>query len=232
MSASGPHRPRRVLVAGATGATGRTLLALPEARGLDLVPHVRPATARERGAPPGALVLDLEDGAALADALQGFTTVVQLIGTMRRRFSRGDTYETSDVGTTRALVSAARAAGVDHLVLLSSVGAGRPFGAYLEAKARAEALVAGSGLDFTIFRPSAFEGAGHRPVPGLAVATRVLGLDRLRPIAVDTLARAILHVAITRDPPCAVLEGASLWFVVDDAAKAAARRLAAGTGPG
>ena len=30
-------------------------------------------------------------------------TVMQLIGTMRNRFSRGDTYESSDIGTTQTL---------------------------------------------------------------------------------------------------------------------------------
>lgn len=213
---------RRIFLAGATGATGQALLALPEADGADLRPHLRPKTAKERGAPPKAVVLDLDDAPALEAALKEATTVVQLIGTMRKRFAAGDTYESSDIGTTRALVEASQRAGIDHLVLLSSVGAGRPVGAYLKAKARAEALVRESGIPYTIFRPSAFAGGGHQPPPGMDTVTRLLGLDRYRPIALEDLARAILHVAATRSPLEAVLEGDTLWHVVDEAKAAGA----------
>ena len=88
-------------------------------------------------------------------------------------------------------------------------------GAYLKAKAKAEALVTGSGIDWTIFRPSAFDGAGHRAPPGLAVMTRLLGLDRFRPIPVEALAAAILYTARAGAPRNVVLEGTSLWQVVE-----------------
>jgi len=147
--------------------------------------------------------------------MRGCTTVLQLIGTMRSRFGAGDTYETSDIGTTRQLVEAAKASGVDHLVLLSSVGAGRPMGAYLKAKAKAEALVRESGIPFTILRPSAFTGTEERQVPGWAQSlTRALGLSRYQPIEVEDLARALLDVAVRRAPLGVALEGGSLWEVV------------------
>ena len=146
------------------------------------IPSVVYGTGSKGKAPEGAAVLELADAPALETALSGAggaggcTTVVQLIGTMRKRFSTGDTYETSDIGTTQQLVDAAKKTGVDHLVLLSSVGAGSPMGAYLQAKARAEAIVRESGIPFTIFRPSAFVGEGHRPPPGMKLLTRALGL--------------------------------------------------------
>lgn len=214
---------RRLFVAGSTGATGRTLLPLAQRRGVQLVPHVRPASAERLGAecPPGAAVLELDDSPALAQALSGQTTVVQLIGTMRKRFSSGDTYESSDIGTTRSLVRAAQGGTVDHIVLLSSVGAGKPRGAYLKAKAEAERLVTESGIDWTIFRPSAFVGEGHSVPWGVAGLTRGLGLHRYRPIPIEQLASAILHVACSQGPLGTVLEGTNLWSVVDDAAAAA-----------
>jgi uncharacterized protein YbjT (DUF2867 family) len=213
--------PRRIFVAGSTGATGRTVLRLAAARGLGdrVVPHLRPRGANTSGAPApaGAIVLDLGDEAALTAALGGFTTVVQLIGTMRKRFAAGDTYESSDIGTTRQLVSAAVRAGVDHVVLLSSVGAGKPVGAYLAAKARAEAIVRESGLAYTIFRPSAFYGEGHAGIPGAKPVLRALGLRRYEPIAVEDLAAGILHVALERAPVGVALEGQPLWSVVEAA---------------
>lgn len=215
---SEPPSPRAVFVAGSTGATGRTLLRLADGRPLELRPHLRPATAARQTAPdPRAAVVDLEDADALAAAVKGCTTVIQLIGTMRKRFASGDTYETSDIGTTRALVRAAKATGVDHFVLLSSVGAGRPIGAYLKAKATAEALVRDSGLRWTIFRPSAFEGEYHRPIPGARRLTRALGLRRYEPIRLEDLAGAMLYVIEHRLPLNEVLEGDALWQTVDAA---------------
>lgn len=210
-------RERKLFIAGATGATGRTLVRLaPEAQ-VDIVPHVRPKSAGRTSFVEQAAVLELDDEGALVEALRPCTTVVQLIGTMRKRFASGDTYETSDIGTTRTLAAAARKAGCDHFVLLSSVGAGRPLGAYLKAKAEAERIARQSGLDWTILRPSAFEGEGHKlPLGGHFLAS-TFGGARFRPIRVEQLARAILHVGKTRSPVEAVLEGRSLWSVVEAA---------------
>ncbi|MFZ5469636.1 MAG: SDR family oxidoreductase [Myxococcota bacterium] len=205
-------KPRVLFVAGSTGATGQVLIRLADAQGLSVVPHVRPQSATK--APARAAVLDLADQAELVKALAECTTVVQLIGTMKKRFASGDTYETSDIGTTRQLVEAAKEAGVDHFLLLSSVGAGRPVGAYLRAKARAEALVKESGLPFTVFRPSALEGGERRPVPGLRALTRALGLSALQPITLEELSRAMLRAARDRSPLGAVLEGRALWELV------------------
>lgn len=201
---------RRLFVAGATGAVGQVLLGLADTRKVDLVAHARPKSAgRLQGRPVAAL--ELTDP-KLVDALRGRTTVVQLIGTMRKRFASGDTYETSDIGTTRSLVDAAKAAGtVDHLVLLSSVGAGNPTGAYLKAKAEAERLVTASGLPYTIFRPSAFEDREGAFFPGMRAVTGLLGLDKYKPIKLAELAGAILHVALARAPLGVALEGKALW---------------------
>jgi nucleoside-diphosphate-sugar epimerase len=204
---------RKLFIAGSTGVVGHEVVRLCGERGVEYVAHARPKPGRQP--PPRSAVLELSDAAALVDAMKGCTTVLQLIGTMRSRFGQGDTYETSDIGTTRQLVEAAKGAGVDHVVLLSSTGAGRPMGAYLKAKARAEALVREGGIPFTVLRPSAFTGTEERKVPGLMrVATRALGLRKLEPIEVADLARALLDVAARRDPLNAVLEGESLWDVV------------------
>ncbi len=206
---------RKVFVAGATGAVGRTVVRVAAERGVVLLPHARPRSAAS--APAGAAIVDLADTTALAAAMGGCTTVVQLIGTMRNRFAAGDTYETSDIGTTRQLAEGIRRAKtVDHFILLSSVGAGRPIGAYLKAKAAAETIARGAGVAWTIFRPSVFDAAEGRKAPrGMGAITKALHLHSYRPIAVEDLARAILHVAAARAPLDAVLEGKSLWAVVD-----------------
>ena len=207
---------RRLFVAGATGATGRTLLPLASELGVDLIPHLRPASAERLGAdaPDRSATLELSDRTSLQAVLADRTTVVQLIGTMKKRFSQGDTYESSDIGTTRSHVAAAEGTAVDHIVLLSSVGAGRPTGAYLKAKAAAEQLVTESGIDWTIFRPSAFIGAGHGLPWGVPGLMRSLTPQRYHPIAIEDLARALLYVACSRSHLGEVLEGRTLWEAV------------------
>jgi len=219
---------RRIFLAGATGTVGSCLLELADAAGVAVVPHVRPARAasgHSAATHPHAAVCDLADKDALVAALSGCTTIIQTIGTMRKRFAAGDTYESSDIGTTRGLVAAARAAGgIDHVVLLSSVGAGRPVGAYLRAKAEAERIVLDSGIAYTIVRPSAFVGGPHRPPAfldaGLGLLARVGGrgvADAFRSIRVEALARMLLHQARYRPALNETLEATSLWAAVEEA---------------
>ena len=201
-------------MAGATGVTGRQVLSRARHLQLPVVPHVRPERAPVSNLGAEAAVFPLSDQTALTKELRGCTTVMQLIGTTRKRFAQGDTYETSDVGTTRDLVQASLSAGIDHFILLSSLGAGSPVGAYLKAKARAEELVRNSGIPFTIFRPSAFIGGGHHPPPGMATLTGWLHLERWKPIPVEDLAAALAHVALLRACLGEILEGNSLWNAV------------------
>jgi uncharacterized protein YbjT (DUF2867 family) len=203
---------RHLFIAGATGAVGQTLVPLARAAGVEVTAHARPRSAGKLG--PGASALLELDDPRLPEVMKGCTTVVQLIGTVRARFRAGDTYESSDIGTTRRLVEVARQVGVDHLVLLSSVGAGRPVGAYLKAKAKAEALVRAGGIPWTIVRPSAFEDRGGQRLPGARAVMRFLGLPKWELISLGELASAIVKVAVDRGPLHEVLEGRSLWDVV------------------
>ncbi len=202
--------PRRLFIAGANGAVGRTVTRLGGEAGDPLVPHFRPGTAARLGdaLPAGAVVFSLEDRDSLHRTLLGCTTVLQLIGTMRKRFSSGDTWQSSDIDTTRFLVEASRTVGtVDHFILLSSIGAGRPVGGYLQAKAAAETLVRQSGIPFTIFRPSAFDGEGHRAPPGMSWLRHLPGLRDYAPISVTVLAASLLACARARGPLGEAMEG-------------------------
>ncbi len=223
----------RIFVAGATGATGRVFVADALAAGHDVVFHVRPRSAAKSplGKDPRARVFDLGDGRALTHTLAGCEVAISFVGTMRGRFSGGDTYESSDIGTTRELLAGAKAANVPRFVLLSSFGAGS-VGAYLQMKAKCEAIVKESGLRWTILRPSALvsperadgsaEGThgARRPPPGMSTlfsAIRTLpGLtgfaDDVRPIPIEVLSRAVLRV-LEQPRDGATLEGRDLWVL-------------------
>ncbi len=205
--------PRKLFVAGSTGAIGRLVVQQADAAGIPIVPHARPRRSGAADADPRAVLCDLADRPALTRALTGCTTVLQLVGTMRKRFARGDSYETSDIATTQQLVDAGKDAGIDHVVLLSSAGAGSGTGPYLAAKARAEAIVTSSGIAHTIVRPGFFRGAGHSPPPLSGLAASLLHVWSWRPIDVEDVGRVLLRVARER-APCGVVEGRTLWDLV------------------
>jgi nucleoside-diphosphate-sugar epimerase len=218
----------RIFVAGATGATGRVFVPRATAAGHDVLFHVRPQSAAKTplGNDPDARVFDLADVGAATEAMTGREVVLSFVGTMKNRFSAGDTYESSDVASTEQLVAAATAAKVPRFLLLSSYGAGG-MGAYLKMKARCEDLVKASSLRWSIFRPSALvspddapEGThGTRKVPPGAgaifgVMRRLPGLgpvaDDVRPMPIDVLCDAMLRV-IDHPRDGATLQGRDLW---------------------
>jgi uncharacterized protein YbjT (DUF2867 family) len=210
----------KVFVGGATGATGRAFVRAAQGAGLDLVVHVRPQSAAKYAAlfptGPAPRAFDLQDAAALGDALAGCDAVVSTIGTMRDRFARGDTYASSDVATTQLLVDGARKAGARRFVLLSAWGADRVPGAYYAAKRAAERIVVDSGLEWTLVRPSMLvgEGRGVRLPDVVGALGRVPGLrgvaDDARPIPVEVVAAGL--VAAARGGMAGrVLTGRHLW---------------------
>lgn len=198
-------------VAGATGYTGRALIELFAREKTEWKPRPH---ARSAGKLDGAVVCDPRDVKALTDGMRGCDAVVQLIGTVKARFADGD-YDEIDYGTTVALGEAAKAAGVPRLLLLSSVGAGSPRGAYLTAKRKTERWVEESGLEYTIVRPSVIGGEGRR---GNQVLGALLSpIPSLRGIEVHELARVFLRALERRDQVRnQILEGKSLWRLLKD----------------
>lgn len=222
-----------VLVAGATGAVGTVLIPKLRAAGLSVIPHVRPKTAARHpmGKDPDALICDLSDSAALDAAMARVQSVVCLVGTMKRRFATGDTYETSDYQPVVYLVESAKRAGPDprHFVLLSSFGTRAGGGGYLGWKWKAEEAVRASGLPWAIVRPSTFDSRGsgaqpsdgreRRPPPLMGPVLSRLGAvpglrgfaDDVKPIPIEVLARAIVRVVKDRAPRASVMTGRTLW---------------------
>lgn len=99
----------------------------------------------------------LGDSAALDRLVAGAEAVVHIAGLTNTPDPAE--FETVNVAGTRELIDAARRAGVPRFVFVSSLSAREPqLSAYGASKARAEKLVAASGLDWTIVRPPAVYG--------------------------------------------------------------------------
>jgi uncharacterized protein YbjT (DUF2867 family) len=148
---------RDVVVAGGTGEVGRKLLALLAERP-DLQARV---LVRRPGLPLSAPnlreeILDFEDEAACARSLARPCDLLLIaLGTTRAKAGSDAAFLRVDRDLPLRLIRALAAAHPEAAVgLVSSVGADRPRGLYLTAKAEVEAGLAASGLAHAIARPS------------------------------------------------------------------------------
>lgn len=156
----------KILVLGATGPTGRLIVAQGLARGYDVAAFVR--SPEKAGDLKGATLLkgDARDEGALRDAVAGRDVVISALGTPASPF-REVTFLSR---ATRALVSAMKEERVPRLVCITGIGAGDSVGhggflfdnlifpillrhVYAD-KNRQEAIVRESGLDWVLVRPS------------------------------------------------------------------------------
>jgi NADH dehydrogenase len=146
---------------------------------------------------------DVREAATLDAAVTGCDTVVvavQFPGHPVEVAKKGLTYDEFDRKGTENLVAAAKKAGVARLVYLSGAGAGQGrMEEWFVAKDRAEAAVTGSGIAYTIFRPSWVYGPRDRSLNRLAFFARVLpfvplpgpGTAKVQPVHVDDLGAAV-----------------------------------------
>lgn len=144
-----------ILVAGGTGHLGGPLLELLTARGGQLrVLSRHPSRARAMPAGVELVTGDVRVAASLEPALVDVRTVISAV----TGFGPGGSGPRQvDLEGNQNLIAAARAAGVDHFILVSIHGAGpsHPMELY-RAKFAAEEKLRVSGLEWTIFRPTVF----------------------------------------------------------------------------
>lgn len=149
-----------VLVAGGTGGTGSQVVRHLLADGrFDVRVLARHADAAALGDKVQTAVADVRDPATLKPAMNGVTYVVSAIGSNQRK-DPTNTPEVVDYGGTRNLVEAAKAAGVQHFVLVSSQGVTdirNPLNQWLNNilvwKYLGEESLRRSGLKYTVVRP-------------------------------------------------------------------------------
>ncbi len=115
---------------------------------------------------------DVTDAASLAGTMAGCTTVIHLVAIIEEH---GDaTFDRVIRQGTANVVAEARRAGVDHIILMSALGARNdPHYRYFLAKYRAEEAVKQSGVPWTIFRPSIIFGPGDGFINQLADLVRI-----------------------------------------------------------
>lgn len=145
----------------------------------------------------------IDDERALTEAFRDCQAVAHCAGINRELGAQ--TYARVHVRGTRAVVAAARNAGVGKLAMMSFLRARPDCGSgYHESKWRAEEIVRASGLDYTILKSGVIYGRGDHMLDHLSHAFRtfpffvLVGLRErpVRPVAVADVV-ALLRAALT-----------------------------------
>jgi divinyl chlorophyllide a 8-vinyl-reductase len=148
----------RVCVLGATGTIGRATVAALMRRGHEVVCFVRPRSAVRPAALAGAAVKVVDPGDRDSLARDGFAgeRFAAVVSCMASRTGAPRDAWAVDHQAHINVLDAARQAGVGQFVLLSALCVQKPLLAFQQAKLAFEAALIGSGLRYSIVRPTAF----------------------------------------------------------------------------
>lgn len=193
------------LILGGSGFVGRAICSKLVAAGHSItVPTRKRDHARALFPLPSVTVVeaDVHDPSALTQLAHGKDVVINLVGILNGDFER------AHVALTQNALAACKAAGVPRYLHMSALGASVDGPSeYQKTKAKAEAAVRASGLDFTVFAPSVIFGLGDAFLTKFAKMVSLLpplmpmvlpgASARFQPVWVDDVARAF--VAATGD---------------------------------
>ena len=190
----------RIAITGANGFVGTHLTHRLESEGHELV-----LISRRRGKDDRIFANDLSDAGALRELFRDCKAVAHCAGINREIGNQ--TYQRVHVEGTRNVVEAAKAAGVEKIVLMSFLRARANCGSpYHESKWEAEEIVRNSGLDYTIIKAGVIYGLGDHMLDHLSHALHtfpvfaLVGLKEksVRPLAVEDLVHVMRAAIVDR----------------------------------
>ncbi|HEX7332057.1 MAG TPA: NAD(P)H-binding protein [Pyrinomonadaceae bacterium] len=191
----------RIAITGATGFVGSHLTPRLVSEGHEVVRLAR----RARSGDAGVVANSLDDVKLLTEAFAGCRAVAHCAGINREIGEQ--TYRRVHVEGTRNVVAAAKAAGVEKIVLMSFLRARPNCGSpYHESKWQAEEIVHNSGLDYTILKAGVVYGRGDHMLDHLSHALHtfpIFGLvgfkeKSIRPLAIEDLVHVMRAALIDR----------------------------------
>ena len=201
-STTGQATSGTVLVVGATGQTGRLVVADLRAAGFEARAFARDADKARTilGNEVPVFIGDVKNPATIAPAMAGADVVISAIGS--RGATGPDRPEKVDFEGVRNLVNAAADAGVDHFLLVSSMGVthedhplNEMFGDVLIWKSRGEQALRDSGLTYTIVRPGGLRNGpgGQGEIVGVQGDPRIGQVGLARADVATVLVEAVKH---------------------------------------
>lgn len=184
---------QRIAITGGTGFVGRHLAERFPAEDVVIV-------SRRTG-------VDVDDVDGLTRAFEGCRVVVHCAGINRELGTQ--TYQRVHVDGTRAVIEAAKRAGVERIVMLSFLRARPNSGSgYHESKWAAEELVRGSGLDYTVLKAGMIYGHGDHLVDHISRSVQTVPIfptvgfreKPIRPIPIAELVNVLIAAIDGRLP--------------------------------
>ena len=191
----------RIAITGASGFVGTHLTHRLESEGHDVVLISR----RARQDDDRVFATDLSDAGVLRELFRDCKVVAHCAGINREIGNQ--TYRRVHVEGTRNVVEAAKAAGVEKIVLMSFLRARANCGSpYHESKWEAEEIVRNSGIDYTIIKAGVIYGLGDHMLDHLSHALHTFPIFALvglkdktvRPLAVEDLVHVMRAALVDR----------------------------------
>lgn len=203
------QQQQRVFVTGGSGFVGHAVITELLSRGFHVTALANRGGLDEFASRVTIVRGGLFDAHTLDAGVERADAIIHLVGIIFEQPRKGITFQRIHVDGTRAVIEAAKRAGVRRFLHMSSLGT-RPdaVGEYHRTKWAGEELIRASGLHWTIFRPSMIHGprgefmrqeiawARKRAVPFLFMPYFGAGFlgtgggGRLQPVFVDDVARA------------------------------------------
>jgi nucleoside-diphosphate-sugar epimerase len=198
----------RLAITGGTGFVGSHLLDVALAAGH----RVNALTRRDQPPRDGLewIAGDLASREALEQLVRDVDAIIHVAGAINAPNAAG--FEQGNVAGTLAMLAAATAGGIRRFVHVSSLAAREPkLSLYGASKARAEALVMSSGLDWAIVRPPAVYGPGDKETLELFRMAKLRLIltppkGRISVIHADDLARLLIALAAPAAPTSCLIE--------------------------
>ncbi len=191
----------RIAITGASGFVGTHLTHRLESEGHDVILISR----RARQDDDRVFATDLSDASVLRELFRDCKAVAHCAGINREVGNQ--TYQRVHIDGTRNVVEAAKAAGVEKMVLMSFLRARADCGSpYHESKWEAEEIVRNSGLDYTIIKAGVIYGLGDHMLDHLSHALHTFPIFALvglkdktvRPLAVEDLVHVMRATLVDR----------------------------------
>lgn len=195
----------RIFLTGGSGFLGSRLIRTLARSGITVVGLDRSGRLGAEKLPGAAIEVvrgNVLDPRTYREALASTQTVVHMAAATGRA-SADEHFEINFRGT-KVLLEQCRQAGVEKFLFVSSIAVKFPEKSlyyYAQAKQLAEEAVQGSGLDFTIVRPTIILGRGSGPQAALSKLARLpvipvfgKGRARVQPVFVEDLVAFIVEI--------------------------------------
>jgi uncharacterized protein YbjT (DUF2867 family) len=202
----------RVVITGGSGFVGSHLTRMLADAGHQVAVVSRGSKRRPRRTNVSFVKADLTDSPVLVDAFRGCDAVIHLVAVIRERGKQ--TFQRVNAEAAERVAEAARMAGVPHLIHQSALAVDPdPRYLYLASKWQGEQAVRGSGVPYTVFRPSLIFGPGDGFFTLLAKLVRLNpvvpipgdGQALFQPISIEDIQRCY-QIVLERGPEDAVYE--------------------------